>query len=275
VHPLTRSTEGAARGQELTLQAKGSAWIGKGRAHEVENRSSGYTKPSQTAPLSSGSGKGILAGWKNRVASAAMLGALAFGVTIGLPATRSLAAPEPTTVAAAADSTAVDKTLRVELAPTGKDNGKRFYFVYSFVPEFPSGIVDGLIDRELRFSISDDVTALRNKGYTVVIETDASKKSIFDAMYDRTTAGLVWIAHGYNGAVSTHDGGWIRSREIDSARISPNMKVLAIESCYSEDDRGWAQKFNKSKVITFPKVRTYTLIHFNSSGLADMIRDQL
>ncbi len=176
---------------------------------------------------------------------------------------------------------------RTEYPPTGKDNGKKVYFMYGY----GGSTKDQSMMRKERPTINDDIARLRAKGYTVVVDQAATKQEFKDAAYDSKTAGIIWSGHGTaSGRVATSDGKRVASSEIDQSKVSKNLKMLVLETCNGgADQHGWESKFKGAEVKAWnrttnvretkdfntPNSLWQDLWNGSPRELDDMIRDRL
>jgi len=133
-----------------------------------------------------------------------------------------------------------DPKVRVVHPPSkpGIGDGKAFFFLWGL--KRARDLDQQLLQREQE-AIQDDVDVLRAAGYTVVVDPQATKEEFLQALYGQADGaaglqpvGVVWSAHGHpDGAIETCDGGAIRPEDVDTARVSPALKLLVFSACYT------------------------------------------
>ena len=124
-----------------------------------------------------------------------------------------------------------DKSLRVVHAPLAKGigTGKAFFFLFGF--KIASEIDQGMLKREME-QIDDDVEVLRNAGYTVIVDPQASREDFTATLYSEGAgegvaglipAGFYWSAHGHSdGGIETCDGSLVHATTSTRARSTPD-----------------------------------------------------
>lgn len=189
----------------------------------------------------------------------------------------------------AIDPTPIDRGGgRTEYPPLKESNGKRVYFLYGFQPK--GSMLEQLRTTLHRASIDDDIEAARAKGYTVIVDRDATEADVRSAAYDPHAAGIVWASHGTKGGfVQTSGGKFLKPIDLERARISKNLRFVVLQACHSDEDPDWQKLFSSAKVITFEgKTKWGTILDFNRANTAigdalsgqpleldDLIRDKL
>jgi hypothetical protein len=133
-----------------------------------------------------------------------------------------------------------DPTVRVVHPPAkpGIGDGKAFLFLWGL--KRTRDVDQQLLARE-QAAIEDDIAVLRDAGYTVVVDPQATKEEFLQALYGEADGakglapvGLVWSAHGHpDGAIETCDGGFIRPEDVETAKVSPALKLLIFSACYT------------------------------------------
>lgn len=133
-----------------------------------------------------------------------------------------------------------DPSVRVVHAPTapGIGDGKVFLFVFGL--RTARDIDQKMVARELE-QIGDDVEVLRAHGFTVVVDPQGSKQDFFDALYGEAEgasglvpAGIYWSAHGHDdGSVECCDGSRVAPGDVDTARVSPGLRLMVMGACYT------------------------------------------
>jgi hypothetical protein len=134
-----------------------------------------------------------------------------------------------------------DKSLRVVHKPlaSGIGTGKAFFFLFGF--KIASEIDQNMLKRELE-QINDDVEVLRNAGYTVVVDPQASREDFTATLYSEGAgegvaglipAGFYWSAHGHtDGGIETCDGSLVHAPEVDTSKVSPGLRLAIFGACY-------------------------------------------
>ncbi|MGW0432034.1 hypothetical protein ACWDV4_05755 [Micromonospora sp. NPDC003197] len=137
------------------------------------------------------------------------------------------------------DARSDDPAARVVYPPTGSGlgSGKSFLFLFGF--KTASGQDRSMLDRELAH-IDDDVAVLRAAGYTVVVDRQASRDDLRDAVVGKGAgveglipAGFYWSSHGLDdGSLECCDGAVISPGDIDPASVSPGLRLAVMGACY-------------------------------------------
>lgn len=132
-----------------------------------------------------------------------------------------------------------DPTKRVVHPPTadGIGTGKAFLFLFGFRIHSPRD--QEFLEKELK-EIEDDIAVLRNAGYTVVVDPQATRKDLLDAVTGQgegveklVPAGIYWSAHGSeDGSVQTCDGGFVVPDDLEPDRVDPGLRLMIFASCY-------------------------------------------
>ncbi|MBN1772255.1 MAG: hypothetical protein JXB32_13385 [Deltaproteobacteria bacterium] len=132
-----------------------------------------------------------------------------------------------------------DPTKRVVHPPTadGIGSGRSFLFLFGFRIHSPRD--QEFLEKELK-EIDDDVAVLRGAGYTVVVDPQATRKDLLEAVTGRgegveklAPAGVYWSAHGSeDGSVQTCDGGFVVPDDLESDKIDPGLRLMVFASCY-------------------------------------------
>jgi hypothetical protein len=139
-----------------------------------------------------------------------------------------------------ASGRADDPSVRVVLQPTkpGIGDGKAFLFLFGL--KKARAIDQEMLARE-RAEIDDDIDVLRNAGYTVVVDPQASYDDFLQTIYGEAEqapglipAGFYWSAHGHDdGAIECCDASLVRPKDVDTARVSPGLKLVVFGACYT------------------------------------------
>ncbi|MCA9659925.1 MAG: hypothetical protein KC486_16390 [Myxococcales bacterium] len=133
-----------------------------------------------------------------------------------------------------------DPSVRAVHEPleAGLGDGKVFYFLFGL--KKTRAIDQQMLAKELE-SIDDDIEVLRRAGYTVVVDPQGTKEDFLEALRGEgegakglAPAGILWSAHGYeDGAIETCDGGTIRPEDVDTASVSPELRLMIFSACYT------------------------------------------
>ena len=133
-----------------------------------------------------------------------------------------------------------DPTVRVVHPPLGSGvgNGKAFLFIFGLKKS--REIDRKMIEREMA-EIDDDVAALREAGFTVVVDPQGSKQDFLQAIYGEgegveglTPAGIYWSAHGHDdGSIECCDASSVRPADVETARVSSGLKLMVFGACYT------------------------------------------
>lgn len=134
-----------------------------------------------------------------------------------------------------------DKSLRVVHPPLAKGigTGKAFFFLFGF--KIASEIDQGMLKREME-QINDDIEVLRNAGYTVIVDPQASREDFTATLYSQGAgegvaglipAGFYWSAHGHaDGGIETCDGSLVHPPDVDTSKVSPGLRLAIFGACY-------------------------------------------
>lgn len=137
--------------------------------------------------------------------------------------------------------TTKDASLRVVHPPlaSGIGTGKAFFFLFGF--KIASSIDQTMLARELA-EINDDIEVLRNAGYTVVVDPQASREDFTATLYCEGAgegvaglipAGFYWSAHGHaDGGIECCDGSLVHPTEVDTSKVSPGLRLAIFGACY-------------------------------------------
>ncbi|WP_033337885.1 caspase family protein [Catenuloplanes japonicus] len=133
------------------------------------------------------------------------------------------------------DARGDDPAAREVHAPTGTGigDGKVFLFLFGYKT---AGTQDpGMMAAELD-EIDDDVAVLREAGYTVVVDRQATREDMRDAVTGRglgdlVPAGIYWSSHGgADGSVECCDGTILTLADIPAAH--EGLRLLVLGACY-------------------------------------------
>jgi len=159
-----------------------------------------------------------------------------------------------------------DPTVRTVHAPLqpGIGDGKAFLFLFGF--KRAAKIDQGMLARELG-EIDDDVQLLRNAGYTVVVDPQATREDFINTVTGQgegvtglIPAGFYWSAHGhYDGGLECCDGGMINPADIDTTKVSPGLRVAILGACYVGSRSKTWQKALGGKVLVVGWGRPVTI----------------
>ena len=119
----------------------------------------------------------------------------------------------------------------------GIGSGKSFFFLFG-LKRFAE-IDQKMLASELEH-IDDDIEVLRNAGYTVVVDTQATREDFIATVTGQgegaeglAPAGFYWSAHGNeDGSVECCDGTVVRPDDIDAARVLPSLRLAIFGACY-------------------------------------------
>src|SRR5690242_7235944 len=138
-----------------------------------------------------------------------------------------------------ADARGDDPRVRVVHGPTGEGigTGKAFFFLFGF--KRASRTDQDMMALELA-QIDDDVTTLRDAGYTVIVDPQATRADLVAAVTGSgagaeglVPAGFYWSAHGHpDGALECCDGDLIRPEELVPESVSPGLRLAVLGACY-------------------------------------------
>ncbi len=132
-----------------------------------------------------------------------------------------------------------DPTKRVVHAPVaeGFGTGKAFLFLFGFRIHSPRD--QEFLEKELK-ELDDDIAVLRGAGYTVVVDPQATRQDLLDAVTGRgegveqlAPAGVYWSAHGSeDGSVQTCDGGHVAPDDLQPDQVHAGLRLMVFASCY-------------------------------------------
>ncbi|MEV6344395.1 hypothetical protein [Actinoplanes sp. NPDC051851] len=131
-----------------------------------------------------------------------------------------------------ADSRSDDPAARAVHEPTGTGpgDGKTFHFLFGYRTGREQD--RSMLAEELAH-IDDDVAVLRAAGYTVVVDRQATREDLTEAVADKGTAGLYWSGHGgADGRLQTCDGTLVGPADIDPATVTPGLRLVVLGACY-------------------------------------------
>lgn len=137
------------------------------------------------------------------------------------------------------DARSDDPAARVVHPPTGSGLGTGKSFLFLFGYKTASGRDRSMLDEELA-QIDDDVAVLRAAGYTVVVDQQASRDDLREAVTGKgagveglTPAGFYWSSHGIDdGSLECCDGSVVFPHDIDPAGVSPGLRLAVLGACY-------------------------------------------
>jgi hypothetical protein len=132
-----------------------------------------------------------------------------------------------------------DPAARVVHAPIGEGigTGKSFLFLFGFRTAAEQD--RSMMARELA-EITDDVEVLRQAGYTVVVDRQAVREDLQEAVAGKGAgveglipAGFYWSSHGgADGSLQCCDGATIGPADLDPETVSPGLRVAVLGACY-------------------------------------------
>ncbi|KUL25505.1 caspase family protein [Actinoplanes awajinensis] len=131
-----------------------------------------------------------------------------------------------------ADSRSDDPAARVVHEPTGAGpgDGKTFHFLFGY--KTASEQDRSMLAEELAH-IDDDVAVLRGAGFTVVVDRQATRQDLLDAVAADGTAGFYWSSHGgADGRLQCCDGALVSPADIDPATVTPGLRLAVLGACY-------------------------------------------
>lgn len=141
---------------------------------------------------------------------------------------------------ASSDGRGDDPDVRIVHDPLqrGIGDGKAFFFLFGL--KKTRAVDMKMREKELE-NIDDDVEILRQAGYTVIVDPEATKEDFLAALRGEgeraeglAPAGILWSAHGYeDGAIETCDGGTIRPEDVDPKSVCPELRVMIFSACYT------------------------------------------
>jgi len=132
-----------------------------------------------------------------------------------------------------------DPAARVVHTPVGAGigSGRAFLFLFGYKA---AGEQDReMLARELG-EIDDDIAVLRAAGYTVVVDPQATREDLLEAVAGKgagveglTPAGFYWSSHGSaDGSLQCCDGASVRVEDVDPATVSPGLRLAVLGACY-------------------------------------------
>ncbi|WP_433532895.1 hypothetical protein ACQPYA_13340 [Micromonospora sp. CA-263727] len=137
------------------------------------------------------------------------------------------------------DARSDDPAARVVHPPTepGLGTGKSFLFLFGF--KTASGQDRSMLAQELA-QIDDDIEVLRAAGYTVVVDQQATRKDLLEAVTGDGSgveglvpAGIYWSSHGgEDGSLECCDGASVCPDDVDPATVSPGLRLVILGACY-------------------------------------------
>ena len=156
-----------------------------------------------------------------------------------------------------ADGRGDDPSVRITHAPLkdGIGTGKAFFFLFGF--KRASQRDQAMLKRELE-QIDDDVATLRNAGYTVIVDSQATRED-FIATVNGTgegaaglvPAGFYWSAHGNeDGGIECCDGGTILPENVTPETVSPGLRLAIFGACYvGSRSRTWRKALGGKALV--------------------------
>ncbi|WP_127501973.1 hypothetical protein [Actinoplanes solisilvae] len=130
------------------------------------------------------------------------------------------------------DARGDDPAKRVVHAPTGAGPGDGKTFLFLFGYRTASEQDRSMLAAELAH-IDDDIAVLREAGYTVVVDQQAIRSDLLEAVAAEGTAGFYWSSHGgEDGSLQCCDGDLVSPGDLDPATASPDLRLAVLGACY-------------------------------------------
>ncbi|XVU22784.1 hypothetical protein ACQPZJ_36760 [Actinoplanes sp. CA-054009] len=127
------------------------------------------------------------------------------------------------------DARGDDPAAREVHRPTGSGPGDGKTFAFLFGYKTASAQDQAMLAAELD-QIGDDVAVLRAAGYTVVVDRQATREDLLEAV---AGAGFYWSSHGgADGVLECCDGARIGPDDLDPAAASPGLRLAVLGACY-------------------------------------------
>jgi hypothetical protein len=126
------------------------------------------------------------------------------------------------------------------------ENKKEVHFLYNY--RFNS-TQDQIMKKHELPSIIDDVKYLnKQKNCEAFIDLAVMKKHILERLYNPDTSMIIFSGHGdkYSSKIIGAFGDDFSATDIDSSKISPNLRVVIFENCYQGD---YSKLFNWKKAL--------------------------
>jgi hypothetical protein len=151
-----------------------------------------------------------------------------------------------------------DPTVRVAHAPLvteGIGAGKSFLFLFGYKRHSPRD--QEMLKAELAH-IDDDIEVLRKAGYTVVVDPQATRSELLEALAGKAEgavglvpAGIYWSAHGGpDGSVETCDGSTVGPADIDPATVAEGLRLMILSACYvGSRSRTWRKAIGGKALV--------------------------
>lgn len=180
-----------------------------------------------------------------------------------------------------------DPSVRRVHPPTtaGPGDGLSFFFLFGLKRHREAD--QKMVQRELE-AIADDIEVLRGHGFQVVVDPQATRQDLVDALTGKAEglpAGIYWSAHGHpDGSVEACDGDKIAPDTMPTAEVVPELSLFVMSACYSAARAstwrtalggrplvvGWGRPVTIDRAVDFltPSDETET-------GLDDLIRRYL
>lgn len=129
-----------------------------------------------------------------------------------------------------------DPSVRQVHAPTARGPGDGLTFFILFGLKRHRDIDQQMVQRELE-ALQDDIAALRGHGFQVVVDPQATRQELLDAVTGKAEglpAAIYWSAHGHpDGGVEACDGDKILPEAIPTAEVVPELTLFVMSACYS------------------------------------------
>ncbi|MEK7433618.1 MAG: hypothetical protein AABZ74_10840 [Cyanobacteriota bacterium] len=166
---------------------------------------------------------------------------------------------------------------RKVLQPTGKSNGQNFYFMYGL-----EGTMNKVVMRTPnKLAVMDDISRLRAKGYTVIVDDKMTTADFKNALYDQKAVGVVTLSHGGDGYIVTSetkdsDEGFVGYRDIETSKVSKNLKLAFFQACQvGTEQSNWNKAVGKEVIAWDYSVSNIEVIaansHIGSAGIFPVV----
>lgn len=167
---------------------------------------------------------------------------------------------------------------RKVLEPFGKSNGKNFYFLYTLDRTY-----DKIAMRTPnKLMVIDDITRLRAKGYTVIIDNKTTTEDWKNAVYDQKAVGIVSLGHGGEGGLVTiaengdPEGDFITHFDIDKTKVSKNLKMVYLQACQAGmEEKSWEKSLGTDVIAWTKSVTNLEVMssnaHIGSAGIFPIV----
>jgi len=130
--------------------------------------------------------------------------------------------------------------------------------------------------------VKDDIARLRAKGYTVITDNKTTTEDWKNAAYDQKAFGIVNLGHGGEGALVTiatngdPEGDFLTHWDIDKKKVSPNLKMVYLQSCQAGMEEAAWERALKTDVVAWTKSVTNLEVmasnaHIASAGIFPVV----